>query len=116
MKNKFIVAVFILVSFFFFSDSEEKEGYSFRNEEFLKDHYAKHGVEMGYESEAEYEKSASDLVIFCKENNSCLYKKEEDNDDIFYLEKTNEIVFVSSDGYIRTYFLPDDGIAYFNRQ
>ena len=49
-------------------------------------------------------------------NDSCLYKKEEDNDDIYYLEESNEIVFVSSDGYIRTYFSPEEGIDYFNRQ
>ena len=40
----------------------------------------------------------------------------EDGDDIYYDVNKNEIVFVSSDGYIRTYFKPSDGIEYFNRQ
>ena len=31
-------------------------------------------------------------------------------------EETNEFVVVSTDGYIRTYFNPSDGIDYFNRQ
>ena len=35
---------------------------------------------------------------------------------IFYDEDKNEIVFVSSDGYIRTYFKPSEGINYYNRQ
>ena len=43
-------------------------------------------------------------------------KREEDGDYIYYLESTNEFVVVSTDGYIRTYFKPTDGIDYFNRQ
>ena len=31
-------------------------------------------------------------------------------------ESTNEFVIVSTDGYIRTYFKPSDGIEYFKRQ
>ena len=33
-----------------------------------------------------------------------------------YLEASNELVILSTDGYIRTYFRPEDGIEYFNRQ
>ena len=46
-----------------------------------------------------------------------LHKIEaEDGDDVYYLESTNEFVIVSTDGYIRTYFKPEDGIEYYNRQ
>ena len=46
-----------------------------------------------------------------------LHKTEaEDGDDVYYLEKSNELVIVSVDGYIRTYFKPSDGIDYYNRQ
>ena len=46
-----------------------------------------------------------------------LHKTEqEDGDDVYYIEETNEFVVVSTDGYIRTYFLPDSGKAYFDRQ
>ena len=38
------------------------------------------------------------------------------HDNVYYLESTNEFVIVSTDGYIRTYFKPNDGIDYFNRQ
>ena len=40
----------------------------------------------------------------------------EDGDDVYYIESTNEFVVVSADGYIRTYFKPDSGIRYYNRQ
>ena len=38
----------------------------------------------------------------------------EDGDDVYYIEETNEFVIVSTDGYIRTYFYPRDGIEYFD--
>ena len=93
------------------SEVIEVKVYHFRNNKLLKEHYDKHGVEMGYKSKDEYEKGAS-LVI---NNRESLHKKEkEDNDDIYYLEKTNEFVIVSKDGYIRTYFKPDKGKSYFD--
>lgn len=49
--------------------------------------------------------------------NKYLYKTEkEDGDDVYYKEDTNEFVVVSTDGYIRTYFNPDSGKKYFDRQ
>ena len=46
-----------------------------------------------------------------------LHKLEkEDGDDVYYIESTNEFVIVSTDGYIRTYFNPDSGKDYFDRQ
>lgn len=85
----------------------------FRNEELLNEHYEKHGIEMGFSSAEEYENAAEDVV----ENSNALHKTEaEDGDDIYYLENTNEFVVISTDGYIRTYFCPDDGIDYYNRQ
>lgn len=50
-------------------------------------------------------------------NSEALHKTEaEDGDDVYYIESTNEFVVVSADGYIRTYFKPDSGIRYYNRQ
>lgn len=87
--------------------------YSFRNESLLESHYEKHGIEMGFDSAEEYEAAANRVV----NNPDALYKLEsEDNDHVYYLEETNEFVVVSQDGYIRTYFLPDRGIDYFNAQ
>lgn len=42
--------------------------------------------------------------------------KKEDNDDVYYIEATNEFVVVSTDGFIRTYFKPSSGKAYYDRQ
>lgn len=87
--------------------------YHFRNRDLLESHYEKHGKEMGFSSSKEYEMSASDVV----NNPESLHKTEkEDGDDVYYKENTNEFVVVSMDGYIRTYFNPDSGKKYFDRQ
>lgn len=87
--------------------------YHFRNEDLLESHCEKHGKEMGFSSSKEYEMSASDVV----NNPESLHKTEkEDGDDVYYKENTNEFVVVSTDGYIRTYFNPDSGKKYFDRQ
>ncbi len=85
----------------------------FRSQSALDQHYEKHGIEMGFETEEEYEKAAAMVVA----NPKALHKLEaEDGDDVYYLEDTNEFVIVSTKGYIRTYFLPSAGIKYYNRQ
>ena len=87
--------------------------YYFRSSKLLNSHYEKHGIEMGFASAREYEKAASDVV----NNPAALHKTEaEDGDDVYYVEETNEFVVVSTDGYIRTYFKPDKGKAYFDSQ
>ena len=68
---------------------------------------------MGFKSAADYEKAASDVI----NNPNALSKREkEDNDWVFYIVETNEFVVLSVDGYIRTYFLPNAGKAYYDRQ
>ena len=67
---------------------------------------------MGF-ADAQAYVAAANAVI---NNPDVLHKLEaEDGDDVYYLEATDEIVFISTDGYIRTYFNPG-GIGYFNRQ
>ena len=85
----------------------------FRNNKLLEQHYQKHGIDMGFNSAEEYEKAAAAVPL----NPEALHKIEaEDGDDVYYIESTNEFVIVSTDGYLRTYFNPDKGIDYFNRQ
>lgn len=87
--------------------------YTFRNDNLLDSHYEKHGEEMGFDSPEDYEDAANKVI----DDEDVLHKiEEEDGDDVYYLEETNEFVVVSKDGYIRTYFYPNDGIDYFNRQ
>lgn len=86
---------------------------TFRNESLLREHFDKHGKEMGFTDAKEYEQAAAAVVT----NPLSLHKVEaEDNDDVYYLESTNEFVIVSTDGYIRTYFKPDKGKVYFDQQ
>ena len=93
--------------------SNEELSVCFRNPTLLNEHYEKHGVDMGFSSAQSYEAAACKVV----ENENALHKIEaEDGDDVYYLESTNEFVIVSTDGYIRTYFCPEDGIEYYNRQ
>ena len=87
--------------------------YKFRNSNLLNDHFEKHGKEMGFATAEDYQAAASAVVT----NASALHKLEaEDGDDVYYIESTNDFVIVSTDGYIRTYFRPNSGIEYYNRQ
>ncbi len=87
--------------------------YRFRNAKLLNSHYDKHGIDMGFSSAEEYEAAASAVI----NNPDALSKIEkEDGDMCYYVEATNEFVILSKDGYIRTYFLPDSGRSYFDRQ
>ena len=100
-----------------FQDDDSYVEYHFRNSKLLNQHFQKHGSEFAddfaYGSAEEYEKGASDVI----NNHNALYKTEkEDGDGVYYIESTNEFVILSTDGYIRTYFRPDKGIDYFNRQ
>ena len=86
-------------------------GYNFRYPNRLTDHYKKHGIEMGFASEADYLRAANAVIV----NPSALHALEaDDNDHVYFVEATGEIVFLSQDGYIRTYFIADR--AYFDRQ
>jgi pyocin large subunit-like protein len=92
--------------------SNTTERYTFRKPQYPTEHYAKHGESMGYKNEAEYLAGANAVI----NNPSALHKLEaEDNDHVYYIESTNEIVFLSQDGFIRTYFICS-GKAYFDRQ
>ena len=85
----------------------------FRNKKLLNQHYEKHGMDMGFKSAVAYEQAASAAAL----NPDALHKTEkEDGDDVYYITATNEFVVVSTDGYIRTYFKPDSGIKYYNKQ
>lgn len=85
----------------------------FKSKKLLNQHYEKHGIDMGFSSAAEYEKAAAAVPA----NPAALHKTEkEDGDDVYYIEATNEFVVVSTDGFLRTYFLPDSGKRYFDKQ
>lgn len=91
--------------------------YHFRSKKLLEQHFEKHsgefGDEFGYETASDYEKGASDVI----NSSGALHKTEkEDGDGVYYIEATNEFVVLSTDGYIRTYFRPDSGKKYYDKQ
>ena len=93
-------------------EQKEQKDLKFRTKDKLDSHYKKHGIEMGFSSEDEYLEAANALI----KNPEALHKLQaEDGDDVYYLESTDEIAFVSKDGYIRTYFICS-GKAYYDRQ
>ena len=95
-------------------DVSQSEFYYFKNEKSLKEHFKKHGADTYCKTKEEYLQKANDVI----NNPKALTKIETDEDDgdrIFYIEKTDEIVFLSTDNYIRTYFICS-GKDYFDRQ
>ena len=92
-------------------NNNTQEYYSFRRPDYLTEHYKKHGIEMGFESEDAYLDGANAVI----NNPAALHKLEaEDQDHVYFIESTGEIVFLSQDGYIRTYFISDKD--YYDRQ
>lgn len=90
-----------------------QETLTFRSWKLLEEHFEKHGEEVGCSTAEEYLAAANAVVA----NRKSLHKTEkEDGDDVYFLESTGEFVIVSTDGYIRTYYKPEDGIRYYNRQ
>lgn len=85
----------------------------FRSSEKLIEHFCEHGEQTKCSSAEEYLIKAN-AVIQNPDSKSKYETDEDDNDKIYYLVETGEIVFVSMDGYIRTYFIADD--EYFDRQ
>jgi len=92
-------------------ETREYKEYTFRNNKLYVSHFEKHGDEVGASSKEEYLEMANKVI----NNPDVLHKiEEEDGDDVYFLEETGEFVIVSTDGYIRTYYIAD--LAYFNRQ
>ncbi|MBE6835682.1 MAG: hypothetical protein E7515_05460 [Ruminococcaceae bacterium] len=88
--------------------------YGFKNKKSLNDHFEKHGADTYCKTAEEYLEKANAVI----NNPDALTKIESDEGDgdrIFYIEETDEIVFLSTDGFIRTYFICS-GKDYFDRQ
>ena len=87
--------------------------YRFRSQKLKDQHFAKHGKEMGYQNANAYEVAANEVIS----DKISLHKIEsEDGDTVYYREKDNAFVVVSTDGYIRTFFNPEGGKSYYDRQ
>ncbi len=99
------------------SKAEEKpaKSYKFRSQKLFDDHYKKHGSEFGDITQEEYLRLANELLN--SDSETVLHKTEaEDGDDVFFDTETGYFLVLSTDGYIRTFFIPNDGIKYYERQ
>ena len=93
----------------------DEQDYQFASQEKFDQHYQKHGREFGGISQNEYLQKANDLIVSAA---ATVKTKEEktDGDTCYYDTATNEFLVLTKKGVIRTFFHPDDGIDYFNRQ
>ena len=83
------------------------------------DFYDEAGNIVGYDADfaaylEEYLEYANALIA--SEDEDILTKYSDDGDFMYFRESTGEFLVLADDGYIRTYFIPDDGIEYWNRQ
>lgn len=94
------------------NDYSALKQYTFKNERLARQHYQKHGAELGYHSQEAYLNGARRTIA------SADLKGYQLDGDIQYLNSSScDYVVVSPQGYIRTYFRPSgDCEAYFKRQ
>lgn len=79
----------------------------------LERHFRKHGEEMGFATQEEYLHAAQALV---RGGPGVETLRRDGGDTLFYKERTNEFAVLSGRNVIRTYFRPDDGRRYWERQ
>lgn len=87
----------------------------FQNSVALTDHFVKHRDDFGVTTEAQYEQLAD---VFCggpMDANTTQHIRSSDGAILRYNSVTNEFGVVGTDGCIRTYFKPRQGIAYYLR-
>ena len=93
----------------------EVKTYKFRSQKLLDQHFEKHGSEFGDITKEDYLRMANELINSKAE--TVLSKTEkEDGDYVFFDKATGYFAVLSKDGYIRTFFIPDRGIDYYNKQ
>ena len=88
--------------------------YTFRTKDLYDEHYKKHGAEFGKITQSEYLTLANELINSGSSN--VLHKTEDDGDKLFFDKETGYFAVLSKDGYIRTCFVPDSGIKYWEKQ
>jgi hypothetical protein len=78
----------------------------------LEQHFRKHGHEMGFATQEDYLHAAQALV----RGGPGVETYQRGGDTLFYRESTNEFAVLSDRNVIRTYFRPDNGRRYWERQ
>ncbi len=90
-------------------------GPGFRSQRSLNDHFKKHGAEFGNISKADYLQMAQELRD-APVSEIILEAKRADGVVTKFDRKQKYFGAYNSDRTIRTFFVPNDGERYFNRQ
>jgi len=90
-------------------------GPGFRTQHLLDDHYAKHGHKFGNVTRDQYLKMAQQLRD-SRPGKNVLEAKRPDGGGAKFEKRYGWFVAYDSDGTLRTFFVPNDGIRYFERQ
>lgn len=90
-------------------------GRGFRTQHLLEEHYAKHGKDFGNITIDEYLRMAQQLRD-SRPGKYILEAKRRPGGGAKFDTRNNAFVSYGADGTIRTFFVPNDGIRYFERQ
>ena len=90
-------------------------GPGFRTQHLLEEHYAKHGREFGRISQDQYLHFAQQLRD-SHPGKFILETRRADHGGAKFDRRRGWFVAFDGDGTIRTFFVPNDGIRYFERQ
>jgi pyocin large subunit-like protein len=90
-------------------------GRGFRTQHLLEEHYAKHGHEFGRITLQEYLHMAQ-LLRDSRPGKNILEARRTDGGGSKFDTKHGWFVAYDADGTIRTFFVPNEGIRYFERQ
>lgn len=87
---------------------------AFASDERLEEHWVKHRSEFGQISRDEYLQRAR--TFFADESADKETKQRENGDELHFNASTSEFGVLSDDNTIRTYFRPNSGRRYWERQ
>jgi pyocin large subunit-like protein len=106
-KAFFFICVFALLAF--------AGGRGFRTQHLLEEHFAKHGREFGTITQEQYLRAAQQLRD-ARPGKNILESQRRDGGGAKFDRRRGWFVAYDSDGTLRTFFIPNDGIRYFERQ
>ncbi len=90
-------------------------GRGFRTQHLLEEHYAKHGRAFGAITQEQYLRAAQQLRD-SRPGKNVLQSRRPDGSGAKFDRRRGWFVEYDSDGTLRTFFIPNDGIRYFERQ
>jgi pyocin large subunit-like protein len=90
-------------------------GPGFRTPHLLEDHFTRYGSQFGQINQQQYLRFAQDLRDSAPGKN-ILVSKRRDGGGAKFDVKRGWFVAFDGDGTLRTFFIPKDGLRYFDRQ